>query len=496
MQLEINQAANLVVVNGRSVRGHHRWEATFVAQLAAPAAAGGVHRLDARQFATQLLDMGQQQVLNRKQISRLIDSVEGMFSAVGQADALSRRLSHTPRTRTVGPWNWRCQPGDQTVVLDARLTVRGTADEAALPQLAACGSPDISAALCRRLLVVQALFREGSLGRARDELEDAAAWVGASNELLAWRASRLAESLWKLRNFTRAAEAVQRAEDIVARHWIAAMFLGDSVGLLRPRLAYQCDPINAHRTVLSPLLSMLAGCKQIDRLTNGLGHNLSALCYRRWFDDVDGTPTAQAVQLRRNAALAHSFAAIFCFATVESPTYAEYACANLGHLFSRLFALGYEASPAAAFEWYGLAQAWHNRFELADDSVWEYIFMGDLMLYQPGAWSAFERLSQHVKWEGLRPDVVEFYQVALRRAQEIGDPRQLAHAALNLWHFARKTSLSTEAEAAGAALLEVFQAHPDLRQLLQAEGYPLPRVSGATLMDEPAITEPHEVQHG
>ena len=71
--------------------------------------------------------------------------------------------------------------------------------------------------------------------------------------------------------------------------------------------------------------------------------------------------------------------------------------------------------------------------------------------------------------------MIEFYDKALIRAREIGDPRQIAHTALNMMHFARAKNLHDAAAAAAAELAGVFGAHPDLRTLLNAEGYPLPR---------------------
>ena len=322
--------------------------------------------------------------------------------------------------------------------------------------------------------MVQALFREGSLAEARDALDEEAAWDGASAELLVWRACRLAESLSKLRDFARAEQVIISAESLVANHRVAASFLGDSVKLLRLRLAYQVNPMNSPFVVLGQLQPVLAGCAQIDRLAVGLAYNLAALCHRRWFESASSQPFSAAGLQHREDALAHGFAAVFCFATAELPNYAEYACANLGYLLSRLYSLRVEDSLVAALEWYGIAQAWHNRYELVDDSVWEYIFLGDLMLYQPHAPQAFKQLTKSVKWDGTPPDTLEFFDLALRRAREIGDPRQLAHSALNLMWFARKNDLRGAADAAAAELLAVFSLHPDLRKLLSEEGYPLP----------------------
>ena len=482
MHLEIDSAQNLLRIDGQAAAGSHRWEAALLALLVQPDSTEA-RWLDAAGLDAALQAQGQRQPLNRKQVSRLFNSLEAMFLSASGGAHFSNRLRHAPRARTVGPWLWQRQADDQVLLHALPASALPTQVNGVLPQLAADGMLATSAALCRSVLRVQGMFHDGFLAGARDALDEAPAWAGASDELMAWHASRLAEALWKQRDFARAAEVIGLAERWVAQPGPAAMFLGDTVRLLRLRMQYVVDPMAAPTAVLAPLRPMLLHGKQVDRLAFGLGHNLAMLCHRRWLEDAGRDAIDADYQSHRAEALAHGFAALFCFATAELPAYAQSACVNLGYLLSRVAAQRTDATLEAALAWYALAQAWHNRFDLVDDTAWEYIFLGDLVLYRPHGLSAFKRFSQNIEWEGTRPDVIEFYDKALIRAREIGDPRQIAHTALNMMHFARAKNLHDAAAAAAAELAGVFGAHPDLRTLLNAEGYPLPRQTRSEASD-------------
>ena len=77
-------------------------------------------------------------------------------------------------------------------------------------------------------------------------------------------------------------------------------------------------------------------------------------------------------------------------------------------------------------------------------------------------------------WEGRRPDELEFYAYAARRAAEIGEPRQMAHTALNLFHFTREKGQLAESQKAMRNLRDTLANHPDVARILVAEGYAIP----------------------
>lgn len=175
-----------------------------------------------------------------------------------------------------------------------------------------------------------------------------------------------------------------------------------------------------------------------------------------------------------DAAQRYWFAALFGFITSNQNEHVQNMCSNIGYLLQRAFDLGLDVRPRAALEWYATALVWQNRFELADNNVWEFIFLGDFWLYQPKVRSAFAAMAPRVAWAGRRPNTLDFYEHAFKRATEIGEPRQIAHTALNLWQFSREFGPSDVASHAKAKLRRVLSEHASVRAILRSEGYSMP----------------------
>ena len=244
------------------------------------------------------------------------------------------------------------------------------------------------------------------------------------------------------------------------------------------RLAYFKSPATNYSKIaaaITPLLSQSARGPEVDRHTRGLALNLAALCERRWLEEhAPGLGGVEASMPHFDAALRYWYAALFAFVTSSQHELAQNMCSNIGYLLQRAFELGLQPGPQAALQWYAVAQTLQNRFDLADNNVWECIFLGDFWLYQPKVRSAFKAIAARVGWAGRRPDTIDFYEYALSRATELGEPRQIAHTALNLWHFAREHAQPSIASVARAALRATFSAYPDVRGILKSEGYALP----------------------
>jgi hypothetical protein len=478
VELSIDVAQNRVVINGMEAVGHHRWEAATLAVLVRGRHVDAASACAAAALHAALSALGQTRPLNRKQLSRLWSGLDGMFSEVGRADVLANRLGHAMRARTVGPWWWATKPRDKVRVIDAP-NLRALRSE--LPRLAEDDNPESNARLCLQILVHQGAVDDGRIADALAALDATGPWRGASPEFLAYRSLRLAELHMQTRAFDKARHALAACRASFKRHPVAALYLGASAQLLRYRLLYAQSPLRNHAAIsaaLDPLVNQAASAHapEVDRYTRGLTLNLAALCERRWLEAHAGSAGSSeaAWRPRHNAALRYWFAALYGFLTSNQYEYVQYMCANIGYFLQRMFERGVVATPDAALDWYGLAQAWHNRFNLPDNNVWEYIYLGDFWLYAPHVRKAFEGRASRGQWAGRRPDTLDFYEFAAQRAQEIGEPRQLAHSLLNLWHFARQHDLIALARPTRATLRKLLTAHPDVRSILRAEGYPMP----------------------
>lgn len=472
MELSLDIERNRLLINGQAVPGTRRWEVAALALLASSDGPGGV---GAAELNGHLSRRGQLRPLQRTQIKRLWESVRSLFDHAGRVADFDSRFGVAPRKLTVGPWRWQLQAGDRVSVIGEAAPSPQPAPPAELPALATQLDPLQSARLCLTLLTAQSLYREGELRSNLDLLADDRAWTGASHELEAWRSARLAETAWLLRDFSLAEHAMRTAEARCAQSHAARTWIGPQVALLAPRMAYARDPAGNWRSVQRALEDRLTGAPGTDRLHGGLVLNHLALCARREMEQLAqeaGPPGAARAALQR--AIQTAEAAVWCFAVAETAAYAQAASANLGHALARARTLELLPDAKPAFAWFGVAQSWMYRFHLPEDSVWDYVFIGDLYLYgsQPGE---FEARGTQQGWDSLRPDEMAFYLAALRRAREIADPRQIAHCLLNHWQFSRRCGqLGVDSRQALALLLA---EHPDLRGSLQREGYPLPRAN-------------------
>jgi hypothetical protein len=102
------------------------------------------------------------------------------------------------------------------------------------------------------------------------------------------------------------------------------------------------------------------------------------------------------------------------------------------------------------------------------------VFIGDFWLDRADVRERLRADDSRFGWSGRHPANADFHGYAVERAREIGDPRQLAHAAFNAWRFGRLAGSYASLALGQQALQEVLADHPDLRSVLKAEGYALP----------------------
>ncbi|MES2784132.1 MAG: hypothetical protein V4684_01605 [Pseudomonadota bacterium] len=475
--------SNQLFIDGTPIRGTRRWESSIISALIEGGHSTAATACGATEMNALLATQGQQVPLTRKQWSLILQSLIGMFSVAGRGDALAIRLRHGPRAATVGPWWWEPQPGDKITLTGSAVTVQPLP----LPGLSFESSTDRTAALCQGLLVCQSFVSEGQLEAALDALSDGEAWHSSTPELQVLLKLRVAEVQMLRRDFEHARVALDEAQFLIDTVEVAAAYLGSSLSLLRHRIAYAQDPIGAYPSILGILSSQLrrhqfGQVREVDTRSRGLSLNLAALCERRWIEENARRQPRALVLQHAAAALRFWSAALFCFASSNQHEHVQNMCSNIGYFHQRLCDVGVNDDPAEALAWYSLAQAWHNRFDLPDNTVWEYVFIGDFWLGRKDVREMVREAQNRGSWSGRNPSSLDFYEFAASRAREIGEPRQIAHTALNLWRFVREGGSFALIRGARTKLEQILSAHPSLRVLLIAEGYGLPEAhrSGST----------------
>jgi len=475
MQLRLDRALNRLMIDGSLVQGTRRWESLVLATMIQGEHSTAITACGAAALNSTLAAHGQKVPLTRKQWSLVWQSINRMFTLADRQQALAARLQHGPRSATVGPWWWKAQLGDLVEMTGEAALLR----DFPLPGLSIDPSARSSADLCARLLLCQSYISEGQLDAALEALSDQQAWRWSTPELQALIQLRKVEAQALKRDFAAARESLLIAERLIRQSDVADVYLGSMLLLTRHRIDYAQDPIVAHKRILAALSPQLrappgTAVREVDTNARGLSFNLAALCERRWIEEhAHRQPRAQVLS-HADTGMRYWSAALFCFMSGNQHEQVQNMCANVGYLHQRLCDLDVISSPADALDWYALAQAWHNRFDLPDNSVWEYVFIGDFWLVRKDVREWIKNAEAQGRWAGRHPSTLDFYEFSYQRATEIGEPRQMAHTALNLWRFCREDSRFAVIQDARAKLDTVLAAYSGLRELLVAEGYALP----------------------
>lgn len=478
LELRIHPVKNCIEINGVMVVGRLRWEAACLSLLIRGEYVDFARACGAAKLQSELAARGQRSVLNRKQLSRLWDSLQAMFELAGCGTEFAQRFAYAPRNRTVGPW-WWCALFEDVVHAVEGEEIRSTSDQMILPGLAVSGGIGHAVDLCRQLLIVHGTLFDGNHAAALPFLDECALWREATPELHGLRLLRSVEAKISARDFVGADRSLIQLKELVDSCPLAQIYLGSATAIAEQRVRYAQSPMDYYAGItlaLRPaILQAPSQCHlEIDSFSRSRGFSLAALCERRWIEEFAETQVREVALVHVRLGCDYSFAAIYGFLVNAQYEYVQYACANLAYLLQQAYLRGVYTEVDDVFAWYGLAQAWLNRFELPDNTIWEYIFLGDFWLYSPEVRSHFSHLHSSPEWDGLRPDQLAFYQRSWTRAQELTEPRQMVHAALNLYHFARIAALGETMASAQHSLHILFDAHPQVKEILLAEGYVLP----------------------
>jgi hypothetical protein len=143
---------------------------------------------------------------------------------------------------------------------------------------------------------------------------------------------------------------------------------------------------------------------------------------------------------------------------------------NMGLIQQDLHALAWPGALQAAYGCYSLGLFCTDAFGFGADSAWDAILVGELWLAHPDQRASF----QDVLTSGrLSPASAGFYVQALKHAQRLGEARQVALCAINLWCFATESvGRGGEARLAKSALLQTLTPQRGLLDALRIDASP------------------------
>lgn len=437
-------------------------------------------QLDGAALQLALRAAGARSELDRTGVRRVFHGLRQLLDQSLGHGAFDARIGHAARAATTGPWTFTQSADETWIVVDrgGRETVRQHSQgERALSGAAtarpmvvdAWGAPPL--ALIKRLelmLKSDTLALDGDLQLALDRLL-AAREAGASpveiTAQLELRAARLCKRLGRFADArVHALDAVRLAGQPgfsdAGLSWVATQLL--------QRIAYDQAP-NAFRGDAF-LSAQRPQSLPTDPRLEAERSNLEALVHRRHALELLKNGERAAAQLALREAWSACCGAYYWALSMRDFENAENFAFNLGLIQASLSAVVGESALVVAFACYQLGLQIRDGFSVGRDTVWDHIFIANLWLDHPHLRAKFAELG----FESQPLPSLGFYQETLREAKRLGEPRQIALCAINLWRFAASVLASQQAKPvllqAVDELRRVVHEQPGLLATLRADG--------------------------
>ncbi len=425
---------------------------------------------------------------DRTAIKRLIDAVE---RALAQLPAGAARLHYAPRAKTVGPWRlvcaegvrWRLEGADAAVGQNGLPTTGATDGSPALPDLPtllaepARTPPAISAFLqaVNRFSVAEDALRRG------DCAESVAQWRAMLDELALSHAGqaltglRLARALRRAGRFAEAQQALRHAA-LQARAVLGRA--GDSLraecALMAARLRFDVARADAVREIdFSALWQQTQ--QSLSHSLQAQWANLNALVVRRRLLALHeaGAPMPERMALHERQLGLYEAAMFWLLEDGDAYTLQAVAINLANYLNGTWMWLQWQgdtldAWQGASLRAFALGHALLDRFDLPQDSAWDFIMLAQLYMDRPEvrAW-----LHEHpLAWpSGKSPADAAFYQKSIQIAEACGDRRQLIVAWDQLarwrrWHQPNLTACHEAVQQVEALMQQDAKLAADLKR--------------------------------
>ncbi len=416
-----------VACNGVSAPLRHHKAALFLAGLLAACQQGRAYTKAEFLLAWAVQDA--QARPDRTAIKRVVLAVRAALAAV-LPDGASR-VEVDARALTTGPWRLR-------VLAHEDWQVQGDALRVATPDLEPSFTDSLSPVLwceaANALAMADAMLLEGQYAECAALLQ---------GQLLGLPLSPAGQCLWRLRqvkvlrrlgHYTGADEVLAAlALQAAALPWRLRAFVQGKTQLLQSRGAFDGLPLQASLGLdFDQLRTAIDTAPNIALQWEWC--NLRALANRRQIDRSLGAGAARPAVAAMVQTSIRTFGAAYFWASLAEDSYHCQAIAcnfahNLHWLHSKGLAglqapdaLGGDAL-AASMAWFKLAHTLVDRFNLPQDSAWDFLMLGDIYLSSQEAQALIEK--DTFAWpEQTNPAKEAFYTRALGLSRSHGNPRQ------------------------------------------------------------------------
>lgn len=455
--ITLDVARGLLMCEGRQVRIASHVGALFLQALWKKSQQGQGLTFDA--WCQHVQPLGHR-APDRTAMRRRLTEIERCLLAVG-CDGAVPLVHMPPRGATVGPWQLRED-------VCARLSVLHGDDSPSQHGMArlTLGTPDSEAQLkiLNCFLVGDDLARNGMFVDAAATMANALKLQAVSPELQCVLHFRKAKYLRRAGHYAKARANLTQVSALLpqlsapmqgavqAEHAVQGWRVRyDDVA--HPEKYPAIPPLTAHAHAdfhIPPVDSRLMWQQ----------FNLWASQWRRQMDVV-GDPAA--VQTAFTHARQGYEAALYWALVSEDALNVMNVAANMGYLLHQSGQKKLADRSVEALQWLLLSQAYIERFEWPEESLWDYVYLAELYASSPAVRKHLKAHSAYVM-NALTPDSDAFYAHAVALGVRLGEPRQLAdmyRLRITFLGSSGDTAKATEQECLLNALMD---RNPGLRE--------------------------------
>ena len=418
MKIQLRLQAGQLDCGKQSVALRHHRAALFLAGVIAASQQG--RPFAKTDFLSAWAAVDPQTIPDRTAIRRIVMAVREALDAVLPNGAA--RLIVPARGLTTGPWRLLVLPNEQWTV-ESSPTTLGDVE----PSFTAQDDPLAWCAAANGLATADGMLNEGQYDDAICLLQDQLR-------------SNLSDSAWCLwmlrlvraqRRIGRHAQAQDNVRSLETRAsglaWRMRAYVLSKVALLTARSAFDDLPLHTSLGV-----NFEAVREVVDTAPNVNLQwewcNLRALAYRRQIERHLQAKSQPEIVNKLVIATVNTFGAAYFWACLAKDSYHGQAIAcnfayNLHWLHKKQLYDGLQASIA----WFRLAHTLVDRFDLPQDSAWDFLMLGDIYLGSAQARAVVD--ADALSWpEQSNPAHEVFYLRGLELARRYGDVRQVIMA--------------------------------------------------------------------
>ena len=352
---------------------------------------------------------------DRTAIARSLQAVQIALSAVlpnGES-----RVTYAARQKTVGPWRLN-------IAADEKWQVHQQSTASAAPTscvLQFCESTDNWATAAQALALADDFMSRGKYTACREILID---------QLQRLPLTPSAQCLWTLR-IVRC--CLRMGDGTAAKLWaekipplvsglqgVFARHVAAELALLQQRWKFNDQPVASSNEIsLGELIASAQSAPSallLAQAENLKGLALRRLLAKRITQKIDLTEDVKSV-------MGTTCAAYFWACIAQDGYYQQAIATNMGYLVHWLGKHKLHDDGHNCLRWFALARTLVDRFELPQDSAWDYVMVGTA--YMECAQTRAELKTLAVAWPDAEgPDTEAFYTRGVQLAQDFGDARQ------------------------------------------------------------------------